>query len=138
MNDTSSAIAPDTLLASSDSVSGLAMLGKTATALAVVIGVILLCAWLLRRLHGARPLPGQALRIMGSIAVGQRERVVIVAVDDTWLVLGVSSGQVSKLHHMPAPSTPTAPGEAPARGFAERLARAVRQAPGSTTPDRRP
>jgi flagellar protein FliO/FliZ len=33
--------------------------------------------------------------------VGQRERVVLVEVADTWLVIGVAPGHVTALHSMP-------------------------------------
>lgn len=35
--------------------------------------------------------------------VGQRERVVVVEVDDTLLVLGVTAQQITLLHTLPAP-----------------------------------
>ena len=34
--------------------------------------------------------------------VGQRERVVVVEIGNTWLVLGIAAGQVRALHTMPA------------------------------------
>jgi flagellar protein FliO/FliZ len=44
--------------------------------------------------------------------VGPRERVVIVEVEDTWLVVGVAPGRVNALHQMPKgrlAATPDAP-----------------------------
>jgi len=62
--------------------------------------------------------------------LGQRERVVIVEVAGTWLVLGVAPGQVSKLHELPAPAAdaaPASPVDAPLPGsFAERFGQALR------------
>ncbi|MNN99031.1 Flagellar protein FliO [compost metagenome] len=59
--------------------------------------------------------------------LGPRERVVIVEVADTWLVLGVAPGQVSKLHELPAPAAEVAPAAAAPDGrFAERLAQALK------------
>nr|WP_298414350.1 flagellar biosynthetic protein FliO [uncultured Halomonas sp.] len=89
--------------AQSDALIGLATLGKTALALAVVIAIILLCSALLKRVGPGRKGSGQHLRMVASTAVGQRERVVIVDVKGTWLVLGVGGGQVTQLHQMPAP-----------------------------------
>jgi flagellar protein FliO/FliZ len=88
--------------------------------LAAVLGLVALCAWALRRFSG---LPGTGpgiIRIVGGAAVGQRERVVLVEVGGTWLVLGVAPGQVRTLHTMPRAesSAPAgAPGAAEA-GFA--------------------
>ncbi|GAB3390947.1 FliO/MopB family protein [Azotobacter armeniacus] len=111
-----------------DNLLGFAALGKTALALALVMGLIVLCSWLLRRIGPARPWPGQHLRVIGSTLLGQRERLVIVEVQDTWLVLGVTAGQISKLHELPAP--PAAPTDTPSVAgdtFAERFAGVIRQ-----------
>ncbi len=53
------------------------------------------------------------LRVIAGAAVGQRERVVVVEVGSTWLVLGVAPGSVTALHQMPhialdAPAAPNA------------------------------
>ncbi|QQE90545.1 flagellar biosynthetic protein FliO [Azotobacter chroococcum] len=125
--------------AGADSLLGLAALGKTALALALVIGLIVLCSWLLRRLGSGRQWPGQHLRVIGSSLLGPRERVVIVEVRGTWLVLGVTGQQISKLHELPAPPTEAGAGDArPAGGFAERFAGALsgqlkQQLPGHKT-----
>ncbi|GAB3469255.1 flagellar biosynthetic protein FliO [Azotobacter salinestris] len=110
-----------------DSLLGLAALGKTALALALVIGLIVLCSWLLRRLGPGRQWPGQHLRVIGSSLLGPRERVVIVEVQGTWLVLGVTGQQISKLHELPAPPAAQADTGAarPAGSFAERFAGAL-------------
>lgn len=86
----------------------LAALGKMAFALLVIIGAILLCAWLLRRLGpaGLGNAAGQQLKIVAAKALGAKEKVVIVEVDGTWLVLGVTTGGISKLHELPAAQTP--------------------------------
>ena len=91
----------ETALGETASWAGMAMLGKTSMALILIIGVILLCGYLLKRFSPQRALHGQLLRVIASTSVGQRERVVIVEVDSTWLVLGVANGQVSKFHEMP-------------------------------------
>jgi flagellar protein FliO/FliZ len=114
--------------AQGDALLGLATLGKTALALALVIAVILLCSALLKRVGPGRTGHNRHLKLVASTAVGQRERVVIVDVEGTWLVLGVGGGEVTRLHEMPAPKpdelpTPTADAE----GFAARFASAMRQ-----------
>lgn len=71
--------------------------------LGVVLAAIAVTAWLLRRLA-----PGQVggvgdLRVVAAVAVGPKERVVLVDVGDTRLVLGVAPGLVTRLHEMPRP-----------------------------------
>lgn len=108
-------------------VAGLALFGKTAFALLVILAVIFAVAWLLRRAGGPGGLSGQRLKVVSSIAVGQRERVVLVQVEKTWLVLGVGGGQVNRLHEMPAPedADKLPPGNGTPEPFAKRLAQVL-------------
>ena len=69
--------------------------------LGLVLAVIAGSAWLLRRFGGVSRGPASAIKVIGSSAVGQRERVVLVEVADTWLVIGVAPGHVTALHSMP-------------------------------------
>ncbi|MGH8685166.1 MAG: flagellar biosynthetic protein FliO [Nitrosospira sp.] len=69
--------------------------------LGLVLAVIAGSAWLLRRFGGVTRGPASAIKVIGGSAVGQRERVVLVEVADTWLVIGVAPGHVTALHSMP-------------------------------------
>lgn len=92
--------------------------------LAIVLLVMWGCARLLKRYSGARGSAAGALRVLGGVAVGQRERVVMVEVGETWLIVGVAPGRVNALHVMPRlADAPQAPAPAPAGGFAASLAR---------------
>lgn len=65
--------------------------------LAVVIALIYGCAWLMRRVSGGS-IPGAAsMRVIGSLPVGPKERVVLVQVGDTQMLLGVAPGSVNTL-----------------------------------------
>jgi flagellar protein FliO/FliZ len=70
--------------------------------LVLILGGFVAVAWFARR-H----LPGMAaqgaVKVVGTTAVGARERVVVVEVDDTWLLLGVGGGNVRLLHTLPKP-----------------------------------
>ncbi len=85
---------------------GMAGLFQAAFGLAMVLGLIFLCGWAARRLGLRQPGSGHLLKVVSSAMVGQRERVVVVEIGDSWLVLGVASGQVRPLHTMPAESQP--------------------------------
>lgn len=69
--------------------------------LGVVLAVIAGCAWLLKRMGGMHSGHAGVVKIVGGSAVGQRERVVVVEVAETWLIIGVAPGQVTALHNMP-------------------------------------
>ena len=91
--------------------------------LAIVLLVMWACAWALKRYTGAKHTGAGSLRVVGAVAVGQRERVVMVEVGETWLIVGVAHGHVSALHTMarlPA-AAPPAGAQQPAGGFAARF-----------------
>ena len=71
--------------------------------LALILGGFIAVAWFVRRY-----LPGMgaqgAVKVVGTTAVGTRERVVVIEVDDTWLLLGVGGGNVRLLHTLPKPA----------------------------------
>jgi len=96
-------------------------IGGAVTALVVVVALILALAWLAKRMPvlgggvGSNP----ALRIVGSLALGPRERLVVVAVGDTQLLLGVGAGGTRNLHTLDQP-LPAATATTPA--FAQLLA----------------
>lgn len=66
--------------------------------LIAVVLVILLMAWLARRLPIAGAARNDLLKVKASVAVGHRERVVLLQAGEEWLVLGVAQGQVRPLH----------------------------------------
>lgn len=71
------------------------------------LGLVLLLiaggAWLLKRLSDAQFGISNHIKVVSAVAVGPKERVVLVDVGETRLVLGVASGQVNKLMEMPRP-----------------------------------
>lgn len=72
-------------------------------ALTAIIIFILLAAWVAKR-FGLAPKNGSSkeMKVSASCSVGARERVVIVDVADARLVLGVTAGQITHLHTLPA------------------------------------
>lgn len=71
----------------------------------VVVGLLLLTARFLPRLGGVRGIVSEAFRVVATLPVGQRERVVIVQVGEQQLVLGVAPGRVEMIHELAAPLT---------------------------------
>lgn len=94
-------------------------IGGTLLALLLVIALIVGLAWLLKKLPGTGLKSTSGLRVIASLAVGPRERVVIVDCGGQQLLLGVTQHGVTLLHTLPEPLL-DAPTQA---GFAELLAR---------------
>ncbi len=96
--------------------------------LLLVLLVIAAAAWLLRRFGHLQAGAGGALRIVGGLSLGSRERAVLVQVGERQLLLGVAPGRVQMLYVLDK-ELPVAPLAAAAGGrFAARLATAIKQA----------
>lgn len=76
---------------------------QTLVGLAVVIALVFACAWLARRFGLQPSARGQMVRTVGGVSLGGKERVAVVEIGDTWLVVGAAPGNVRLLHTMPAP-----------------------------------
>jgi flagellar protein FliO/FliZ len=88
--------------------------------LLAVLAAIALVAWLMRRVGRFQSGVGGAMRILGGLSMGARERVVLIQVGDTQLLLGVAPGRVQTLHVLPEPIDGASSGSEPGR-FAEKL-----------------
>jgi flagellar protein FliO/FliZ len=77
---------------------------QTLFGLAVVIGFVFGCAWLARRFGVAGAKRTGLVKVIGGASLGNKERVSVVEIGDTWLVLGAAPGNVRLLHTMPAGS----------------------------------
>jgi flagellar protein FliO/FliZ len=82
--------------------------------LVAVLGCMAAAAWMLRRFGLAKSASAGAVRIVGGVNVGTRERVMVVEVADQWVVVGVAPGRVTALATMPRKEGNDMPeGEAP-------------------------
>jgi flagellar protein FliO/FliZ len=91
---------------------------RVCLSLGVVIALILGAGWVLRRLQGGAVRSGGNLRALESIAIGMKERVVLVQAGETQLLLGVAPGNVRTLHVFDTPvATPVANAMSPAAAF---------------------
>ena len=85
--------------------------------LILVLGLLLGTLWLLKRLSQPRGQVAGLMRVVAGVAVGSRERVVILELGNSWLVLGVAPGQVSTLAEIPRQEVPTAAAGLAAKDF---------------------
>ena len=74
---------------------------QTGLALALIIGLLFATAWLMRKLSGGKGYGQGCMKIVGGLALGPRERVVLIEVGDDWLVIGIVPGQIRTLHRLP-------------------------------------
>lgn len=93
--------------------------------LIAVVGVMMTLAWLFRRYAPGVGQSSGVARIIGGVSVGSRERVLVIQVADRWLVVGVTTGQISRIAELAASpaAVATAADEAPT--FVDRLAQAL-------------
>lgn len=75
--------------------------GATLLMLLVVLAVIVGLAALVRRLNMRLPGANGPLKILHSMSIGQRERLVIVEVGEQKLLLGVTTQSISVLQTLP-------------------------------------
>ena len=72
--------------------------GTTAIGLVVVLLLIMLLAWAVKR-FGRLPMASRgAVQIIGGVSLGTREKAVLLSVQGTRLLVGVAPGQVRTLH----------------------------------------
>jgi flagellar protein FliO/FliZ len=89
--------------------------------LALVLALIVAAAWLTRRLQAFRPQGRGQIRIVEGLAIGAREKLLLVEVGDERVLLGLCPGRIATLHTFAAP---------PAREFGATLAAAKAAASG--------
>lgn len=101
--------------------------GSTLLSLVVVLALIFALAWLARRMSGVIGQRNNGLRLVASLPLTTRERIVVVEVGGTQLLLGSGPSGTRLLHKLdtPLPETPVA--QAPA--FAQLLARHMGKKP---------
>lgn len=107
------------------------MLLRLIVGLGAVIAAIIGLTWFLRRIGGITQNTGSQLKILGGLAVGQRERVVLLQVGDQQLLIGVAPGRVQTLHVLEQPldglREPDGSRQVRDGSFADRLRRVMQQ-----------
>ncbi|ETK42031.1 MAG: flagellar biosynthetic protein FliO [Pseudomonadales bacterium RIFCSPLOWO2_12_60_38] len=100
------------------SVSG--QLTQLVLGLLLVIGLIFVLAWLMRRVQRIGPGNGQVIELVGSRALGPRDRLVLVQVGEEQILLGITPGRITPLHVLKTP-VDAVKTEAATPEFAQRL-----------------
>lgn len=100
---------------------------QTSLSLVVVLGLILGLAWVAKRLRLAPGRRSAALAVLAEVAVGQKERVVLLKVGEGQALVGVGADGVRSLSLLSSPVAITTP--APELSFAARLGEALGRTP---------
>ena len=97
--------------------------------LVVVLATVVVLVWLLRRIGQLQTSFGGSLKTLGGLSLGTRERIVLVQVGDTQLLLGVAPGRIQTLYVLDTPLEKASASQEsePRSQFAKRLAIAMRQ-----------
>jgi flagellar protein FliO/FliZ len=100
------AVAQTAAIPETPGVPGSAML-QMLLGLAFIIGLLLVGAYLLRRINGGRTFGNTGpLRLVGGLMLSPRERIVLLEIGETWVVVGVVPGQIKTLYTLPKGELP--------------------------------
>ena len=72
----------------------------------LVLGMIMAAAWVARRLQAIRPQGSGHIRIIEGLAVGTRDKLLLIEVDGERVLLGMSPGRIATLHTLGATNAP--------------------------------
>ena len=99
---------------------------ETLLGLLLVLAIIVLLAWLLRKTGQFQGSANNKMQIVASLALGPRERAVLLNVGKEQILIGVTSQQVQTLHVLKEPididNTPSN-----SASFAEKLQQMMQQ-----------
>ncbi|MDF2641141.1 MAG: fliO [Pseudomonas sp.] len=71
--------------------------------LLLVIGLIFVLAWVMRRVQRVGPNSGQLIELISSRALGPRDRLMLVQVGNEQILLGITPGRITPLHVLKEP-----------------------------------
>ncbi len=89
--------------------------------LVIVLAALMVFFWFLRRFSPGQNGAQGVVKVVGGVMLGPRERLVVVEVGETWLLLGVGGGQVNTLHTLTRPANYVPSSHDPLPGFADKL-----------------
>lgn len=90
---------PAAQISSVDPVSG-AYLVRIAIGLGLILMIIFLLAWAMKKMHLAPQSSHNLIRIVSAISVGHRDRIALIQVGEEQILVGLTPGRMQKLHEM--------------------------------------
>ena len=77
--------------------------GQIMLSLVLVLLIIFLAAWILRRYSRFPGVADGNLKVIGALSVGQRERILLLQVGQEQILVGVTSSKITTLHQLEEP-----------------------------------
>ena len=90
-----------------------------------IVALILAISWALRRLKAAVPRGSGDFAVLGELCVGPRDRIVLIRVGDSQVLVGIGASGVVSLTPLAAPIVLKVGGQATA--FADRLREMIKR-----------
>ncbi len=100
---------------------------KMVLGLLFVLMLIFLLAFLFKKYIGSSFIANNSLKTIAGVAVGQKERVVLVQVGERQVLVGVSPGQVSMLYALEKGEEVTVSNEMGKSAFADKLKQSLKR-----------
>ncbi len=104
-------------------------LAQLTLSLIAIVALILAISWALKRLKLAGPRGSGEIAVLDELSVGPRERIVLVRVGESQVLVGIGAGGLVPLTPLAVPIA--LKGDTPVPPFAERL-RDMMKRPGGT------
>ncbi len=87
-------------------VSGAAIL-QMLMALSLIVLILFAATWLLRRLNGGQAFANAGpMKVVGGLTISPRERILLIEIEESWILVGVVPGQIKTLHTLPKGELP--------------------------------
>jgi flagellar protein FliO/FliZ len=96
-------------------------------ALLIVLAMLYGFFWLLRRYGPTQTGAQGVVKVVGGVMLGPRERLIVVEVENTWVLVGVAAGHVSTLHTLAKPEGVETPAGVASPPFADKLSELLRR-----------
>lgn len=97
------AFSEDEKLTLSQTIEPSAYFGQIMISLVFILMIIFAGAWLLKRFGKVNGIANGQMRVLANMAVGQRERVILLEVGKEQLLIGVTASRISLLHELKEP-----------------------------------
>ena len=68
--------------------------------LLVVVGLLFAVAWSMKKMGAGKYAAAGAVKVVGGVSIGNRERILVVEVADQWIVVGVTPASITALSTM--------------------------------------